>query len=344
MPYTDYKKLKVGIVGAGLMGRWHAKLVTRQGAKIIAIVDGNTTIAKQLAKEIDGTAQVFVDIDSMLADCQLDVLHICTPLNSHFSLAMRAISAGIHVIVEKPMAETAEETKLLLDASEKNNVKICPVHQFGFQDGVMKVISEASSLGDLVHLRFTTGSAGGEGRGKAPLNEIIADIIPHPLSVLQRLCPHYSIDNLDWQGISSCEGELQIMSNAGGVGLDIYISMNSRPTRCEMELFYTKGRAVLNFFHGYVVIEKGSVSRLQKMIQPFVFSLNEFFVAGINITKRIIKKELAYPGLSYLIQDFYRTIIAEEKAPIKSSDSLAIAKIRNEIVSKYLPELSESKK
>ena len=344
MPNTDYSNLKIGIVGAGLMGRWHSKVAMRQGAKILSIVDSNATLATQLSIELGNTAKVFTDIESMLVACQLDVLHICTPLDSHFTLAMKAINAGVHVVIEKPIAENADETKLLLDASKKNNVKICPVHQFCFQDGVQHVISDAASLGELMHMRFTTGSAGGEGDNKATLTEIIADIIPHPLSVLQKLYPQYNFESIDWQGISSREGELQIIGASDGVGLDIYISMNTRPTRCEMELFYTQGRAVLNFFHGYVVIEKGKVSRLQKMIQPFMFSLKEFFVAGVNIIKRIIKKELAYPGLSRLIKDFYSSVITGNESPIKHSDALAIAKAREEVIHKFLPMLSKSKK
>jgi len=337
----NYSTFRVGIVGAGLMGRWHAKNVTRLGAQIVSILDHDPSRAKRLSVELGGDPRVFTSVDDMMTGPNLDIVHICTPLEYHYPIAMLAIEAGVHVIVEKPMATTVLETETLLEAARKRGVKLCPVHQFGFQDGVQDAIDRLDSLGDLLHLRFTTGSAGGEGRNDNDLNKIIANIIPHPISILQRLRPGTRLDISQWSSLHSRDGELLIIGQADGIAIDIYISMNARPTRCEMELFCSKGRIYLNFFHGYSVIERGRVSRVQKMIQPFRFTMKEFLVAGVNISKRGWRRELAYPGLYRLIEEFYKAVKAGEAPPVATAEALDVAIAREELTRRILPDMRE---
>lgn len=335
MSITDYSSLKVGIVGAGLMGRWHSSVIKRLGAETVSIVDTNSVLAQQLADKHKNNPTVFSNIDEMLSSTQLDVIHICTPVESHFPLSMKAIEAGVHLVVEKPLATSVDKTKSILALSAKNNVKVCPVHQFGFQDGTQKAISELGSLGELLHLRFTTNSAGGVGQVDNTLNDIIADVIPHPLSVLQRIRPNINLDSKQWAGIHSRKGELQVVGEADGIGLDIYISMNARPTRCEMELFCANGRIVLNFFHGYALIEKGNVSRIQKLVQPFKYALNQLYVAGLNISKRSLSGEHAYPGLYNLIEKFYSSVENNTASPISAEEILNVAVARDNLVERF---------
>lgn len=335
MSNTDFSKLRVGIVGAGLMGRWHAKYARRLGVQLAAILDHDITLATQLARET-GRAAAYSDVETMLTGAQLDVIHICTPLDSHFSICKRALDAGIHVIVEKPLAATAAETETLLAAASEQNVKLCPVHQFGFQNGVFDSIAALASLGELYHLRFTVASAGGEGRTADELNEIIADVIPHPLSILQRLQPDIDLDTRSWSGVNSRAGELHLIGDTDGIDIDISISMNARPTRCEMILFCSKGTIKLNLFHGYAIIETGNVSRMQKMMQPMRSSLIEFFVAGGNLVKRGMNRETAYPGLKQLLDEFYTAVANNNEPPIPSADMLAVARARDDIVERFL--------
>jgi predicted dehydrogenase len=340
MSNTDYSRLRIGIAGAGLMGRWHAKTAKRLGAKLISILDLEPARAKRLSGELGSGSEIYTNIDDMLSRARLDIIHICTPLISHYPIANHAINAGVHMIVEKPMAASVQETEMLLDASSREGVKLCPVHQFGFQSGVQDAIAELDSLGDLLGLRFTAGSAGGEDLSSGALDDIIADIIPHPLSVLQRLRPGITLDASQWSGVHSRDGELQIIGNADGVSISIYVSMNARPTRCEMELFCENGRIYLNLFHGYAIIERGGVSRIQKVIQPFRYALKELFVAGWNITKRGLTWDFAYPGLTRLIEDFYKAVTTSEALPVSAADALAIAVVRDDITRRHLPGVS----
>ncbi len=340
MSQSKQSSLRVGILGAGLMGRWHSEYARRAGARIVAVADQDIASAGSLSERV--SAQAFSDLDDMLEKSRLDVLHICTPLASHYPLAMRAIRAGVHVFVEKPLTESAEETGLLLGEAEKSGVSVCPVHQFGFQDGLLNAISGFADAGDVLQARFTICSAGGDGRSDSSLDQIVADILPHPLSVMRVIRPGISLATEDWSVLHPRDGELHINAVAGAIGLTIYISMHARPTRCELDIFASRGRTHINFFHGYAASEKGDVSRTRKILQPFQYAGKELYVAATNIAGRGIRREPAYPGLPRLIRDFYTAIETGAAGPIAAEDILAVANARDELIATALPSVASS--
>jgi len=129
--------LRVGIVGAGLMGKWHAHAARNAGGEIVGVADTNRNQAVQLAKRHQ-TAQSFGDLREMLDQKSLDVLHICTPTPSHHTVAEFILQARVNLFIEKPLATTAAETIHLYDLGAENNVRLCPAHQFAFQNGVQR--------------------------------------------------------------------------------------------------------------------------------------------------------------------------------------------------------------
>lgn len=249
---------------------------------------------------------------------------------------MCALQAGVHVVVEKPLADTAAHTAELIEVARKKQLHLCPVHQMSFQHGVRSTLDQLSSLGDILEMRFTTCSAGGEGRDTGMLNSIIADIIPHPLSIIQTLQPDISLSTGSWRGVNARDGELQLIGTNDGVAIDISISMNSRPTRCELDLFCSGGRVYLNFFHGYAVTERGGVSRLQKVVQPFKYSVKEFALAGANAARRLLGNEMAYPGLNTFLDSFYRSVANETAPPVSFDQAYAVAIARDDLAARFL--------
>ena len=124
--------LNVGILGLGFMGMIHYLAYQRlRGAKVAAVceqdpvrrggdwrtIKGNFGPAGELM-DLSGTAQ-YADLDAMLADNRLDLIDICLPTALHASAAIRALSAGKHVVCEKPIALTSADGIAMVDAAEK---------------------------------------------------------------------------------------------------------------------------------------------------------------------------------------------------------------------------------
>jgi len=320
-------KLRAAIIGAGLMGRWHATNVSRVGGEVAFICDVDQHAARSLARNFK-TAQPTARIEEALERNQVDVAHICTPLSNHFGSAAAALKRGIHVLVEKPMTSNCQQTEQLYQLASEHRVLLCPVHQFSFQRGVQKALASLNRIGQLRHFEAIFCSAGGGAKTGEDLDEIVADILPHPLSLMQIFAPG-SLRETNW-GVHHPEaGELRAILNAREISSSIFISMSARPTKAAFRVVGTTGTIHLDLFHGFSVVEAGVVSRWRKILRPFDLSVRTFAGAGMNIVQRTFTREPAYPGLRTLIRNFYAAISCASNPPIQSSDAIEIAATRD---------------
>jgi len=321
----------VAIIGAGLMGYWHGRTARQLGAQLVAIVDPDVGRADALARRlrIGGTA---VNASDVLREGRIDAVHICSPRSTHAALARRAIKSGIHALVEKPLVDSAEETQLLADFARRQKVVLCPVHQIAFQDGVGNAAQTLAQFGDPCVIDIRICSAGGIGRTELELDDILRDILPHPLSVLRKLWPNVRLEAQHWFLRSPRAGELSASGLHAGAHLSMLISLHARPPRFEMTVSGTRGAVQLDFFHGFAVRHDGRVSPFRKAARPFEAALKQFGAAGGNLLGRGLRREFAYPGLRSLTRGFYAAALGEGPPPIPAEDIFAVAAARDAIV------------
>ena len=198
----------VVIVGAGLMGRWHAHAALRAGAEVRAVVDSDQERATHLARAVGG-ARASTSLTEALADGRIDAVHVCTPLPSHESLAAEALAAACHALIEKPLAPDLAATHRLLGAARAAGRLLCPVHQFLFQHGVLRALEQLPSFGPLRHLDLRVCSAGADGRTSEARDEVALEILPHALALAARFCPT-PITEGDWRLRRPRAGELLV--------------------------------------------------------------------------------------------------------------------------------------
>lgn len=335
--------LRSGIIGAGLMGYWHAQAIKRAGGRVCAVVDIDLNAAKRLAARCQARESLS-DVSELLNKKGIDVLHICSPLGTHYKIAELGIEAGLSVLVEKPLTAIASETERLFDRAESKGVLLSPVHQFIFQDGVLKAKKLLPQIGSLLHMEANVCSAGGEGGESRRLDEIIADVLPHPLSLFQTFHPQGLLES-EWLTMRSRGGEFRALANLSGVTASILISMNGRPTDCSFRLIGTEGTIHLDLFHGYMFVEPGQVSRWRKIIHPFDLAGRRFFAVTTNLLKRVLRTEPAYPGLQSLVKAFYSAVENGHGWPvIKKGDALAVALSRDRLLYPVKGEATASSK
>ena len=324
-------KIRAAIAGAGLMGFWHARNIARVGGEVAAVCDVDERAARSLARSHH--ARVYGRIEDALDGGKIDIVHVCTPLSNHFESAAAALSRGVHVLIEKPMAADRQHTEHLYELAAEHRAVLCPVHQFPFQRGVRKALARLGGIGQLRHFEATFCSAGGAGGSREEMDEIVAEILPHPLSLMELFAPG-SLQDHAWIVNRPALGEFCATLTAQEKYFSITISLNSRPTRSILHLLGTSGTIHVDLFHGFCVIEPGEVSRSRKIIRPFDFSIRMLLAAGTNLVERALAWEPAYPGLRELIQDFYAAIESGSKAPIDSSEAIQIAAARDLLTEK----------
>jgi predicted dehydrogenase len=309
------------------MGRWHAWAAERAGGLAPAVADIDRAAASRLAARHKG-ARAFSDVEEMLRATRLDVLHVCSPPDTHYRITELGIDTGLSVIIEKPLTPRAAEAEILFDRAESRGVMICPVHQFLFQDGALHAKASLPRIGRMVHLQSAFCSAGGAGQGDEQLDVIAADILPHPLSLMQAFLPT-GLPESGWEITRPCGGELRVSGEASGISLSILVSMRARPTLCSFQIFGADGTIHMDMFHGYAVVEPGKVSRLRKMIHPFDLAIRTLSAAATNLGLRTIKWQPAYPGLERLVKAFYQAARSGAEPPITRADVMAVARVRD---------------
>jgi predicted dehydrogenase len=109
------QKIRAAVVGVGYLGRFHAqKYAQAQGCELVAVVDARSEAREQVAKEL-GT-QALADHRELLG--RVDAVSVVTPTPAHCAIARDFLSAGIHVLVEKPITETPAQARELIELAK----------------------------------------------------------------------------------------------------------------------------------------------------------------------------------------------------------------------------------
>lgn len=121
------------------------------------------------------------DYEAALADPRIEAVAIATPPHTHYNLVRRALEAGKHVLVEKPLARTSEEAAKLVALADELGLVMMPGHTFVYSPSVNKVrdLIQADELGEIY---FVTSSR--MNLGLYQQDGVVLDLAPHDLSVL----------------------------------------------------------------------------------------------------------------------------------------------------------------
>ncbi len=148
------QSIGIGVAGTGFIGPAHIEGLRRNGMQVLGLVESSPELAASKAAEL-GIPRAYASFDAMLADADIDVVHLATPNVLHHPHAKAALLAGKHVICEKPLAmssaESAELVKLAAELGKVNavnfNIRMYPMVQQA------RSIVQSGELGDLFILQ-----------------------------------------------------------------------------------------------------------------------------------------------------------------------------------------------
>ena len=194
----------VAVVGYGY---WGPNLVRNlwdtPGARLVSVCDLRTerlagVQARYPAVEITGN---YADL---LNDPRVDAIAIATPVSSHFELALKALQAGKHVFVEKPITSTAEQAQRLIDEAQKRNLTLAVDHTFVYTGAVRKMheLVESGSVGDIYYYDSVRVNLG---LFQHDVN-VLWDLAVHDLSIMDYVLPAHPVA-VSATGISHVAGE-----------------------------------------------------------------------------------------------------------------------------------------
>ncbi|GAA0512203.1 oxidoreductase [Paractinoplanes deccanensis] len=136
---------RVALAGAGVIGRHHAMVISQLASalELVAVADVVPSRAAALAAERGG--RPYASLGEALAAEEVDIVVVCTPTGLHGEVAIEALAAGKHVIVEKPAEITVARTDEIIRARDKADKMVTVISQHRFDPSTVRVLDAISS-------------------------------------------------------------------------------------------------------------------------------------------------------------------------------------------------------
>ncbi|WP_028551121.1 Gfo/Idh/MocA family protein [Paenibacillus sp. UNC451MF] len=152
------EKLKVAIIGCGgiAKGKHLPSLVKLEQVELVAFCDIVVERAEQAAEKYGvAGAKVYENYKELLQDRSIQVVHVCTPNDSHADISIAALESGKHVMCEKPMAKTAADARQMAEAAERTGKKLTIGYNNRFRSDslYLKQVCDSGELGDIYYAK-----------------------------------------------------------------------------------------------------------------------------------------------------------------------------------------------
>ena len=142
------KKVKLCLVGCGMIGRIHAQACQKHRDDIeLYVCDLDGEVARTTAEEF-GAAGFFDSYEKVLSDSDIEAVDLCLPHHLHASTTLSAFEAGKHVLLEKPIANSLAEADSIIKAAGKSGLVLAVSENFRFEPGINRAL-EIMGRGDI---------------------------------------------------------------------------------------------------------------------------------------------------------------------------------------------------
>jgi predicted dehydrogenase len=334
------------VVGVGAVAKQHlACLADLDGARVVGVCDLSPAVAESAAERF-GVPAYYTDHRAMLAEVSPDVVHVTTPPAAHFQVAMDALAAGAHTIVEKPMVAAAGQLDELLDAAERLERVAIENYNYVFNPQVREVrrLAESGELGRLAHVEIDLAvDILGEGSPFADRNRphptlgmpggAIADFLPHLASLAYFLVgPHRDVSAV-WskrRDDSPLEvDDMRALVEAERGTATISFSANTQPDGFWLRVHGSRMRVEANLFEPRMTIER--VRSAPPPLFPVLNGLSEIAAVGRaavgGLWGKLSGAPGAYEGLWELIARTYDSIERGTARPVWPADIRAVNRL-----------------
>jgi UDP-N-acetyl-2-amino-2-deoxyglucuronate dehydrogenase len=131
-------KIKIAIVGCGKIGRTHANILTKLSESDFVAVCSRTQKNAEEFGRIYGV-KAYTDVEKMIEESHVEAIIICTPHPIHAKAAVIAARAGVHVVIEKPLASSLEDCDIMISEAKKTKIKLGMISQRRLYPSVQRV-------------------------------------------------------------------------------------------------------------------------------------------------------------------------------------------------------------
>ncbi len=185
--------MRAAVIGTGFIGPVHVEGLRRAGVEVIGILGSSADKSAAAATRL-GIAKGYSNLDELLADKNVDCVHVTSPNQAHFEQAKRSLLAGKHVLCEKPLAMNSLESRALVDVAAKSGLAAGVNYNLRYYPLCIEA-AERRKAGELGQVNHVVGS-------------YVQDWLFHPT-------------DFNWRVLSSASGPLRAIADIGTHWLDL---------------------------------------------------------------------------------------------------------------------------
>ncbi|MBV9183933.1 MAG: Gfo/Idh/MocA family oxidoreductase [Acidobacteria bacterium] len=346
--------LRISLVGCGKAAENHGSQIQHiRDVRLVAVCDREPLMAEQLAARYS-VPKVYVNYSEMLEKERPDVVHIATPPQSHFDLAITAFEHGCHVFVEKPAACSHFETQRLLTAAAASHRKLTVGWGYYFDpiSRDMRRIVDSGAIGEVVHMNSHFGYdllgpfgwpvlSDSDHWVRGLPGKLIQNVADHIFNKIVEFLPGESpvVDTQVWSNYRGCPQlmptEMRVLIKDGSPTATAIMSSTVRPLIHQFQIFGTKGSLSLDFTSGILSANQTPTVRgvIGSLLSGYSDAWRRFAYANGNAA-RLVKGEFGYfSGLQFLMSAFYRSIRQDCAPPISYDLILRVSDLVDRVLS-----------
>lgn len=307
---------KVGVIGVGSISEFHIKpYLENNQVELVALCDMNE---KRLAEKgaLYGVDQLYSDYHELLTNEEIEAVSICTWNNAHAEIAIAALEAGKHVLVEKPLCMTVDEALAVEAAVEKSGkvLQVGFVRRHGDNAKLLKTFIDHDELGEIYYAKTSClrrlGNPGGwfsdiTKSGGGPLIDLGVHMIdicwyfmgkPRPVSVsgntYKKLGNRSHIENLSFyqaadydptlNDVEDLTNALIRFENGASILVDVSFTLQAKKDELYVKLFGEKGGAEIEPELAMVTEKHNTMLNVTPQVDNLGFDVNKAFFNEIN--------------------------------------------------------------
>lgn len=328
-----HPRFRAGMVGAGNICEFHVAAVQAlPDVELVGVTDLDAARAEQAARAWGTTAYPSLQA---LVDAGANVIHVLTPPSAHASVALQAIELGCHVLVEKPLADSADDARRIGAAAREKGVVASVDHSLLYDPQVKLALDRvrAGALGDVVAVDIFQASEYPpyEGGPLPPQYRDAAypwrDIGVHCMYLIQALLG--TIRDVDaewtsrggdrnlaydeWRALVRCER---------GIG-QFHLSWNVRPQQSQIIIQGTRGVTRVDLFAMFQGRRAATPlpKAAERVVNAYKESLRPLAEVPMSVLKFLRKEIQPFQGLRNLVADFYARLAAGGPPPVAIEDA-----------------------
>lgn len=336
--------LKVGVVGCGKMADNHFYQINKiPTCRLVGVCDSELLMARQAAVRA-GINAYYDDVDVFLDSIRPDVVHITTPPQSHYELAMKCVDRGIHIYVEKPFAMDFQETDKVLRAASMKGLKVTVGHNAQFSPAMIqmrKMVSSGYLGGRPIHLEsYYCYNIENKQYAKALLGDSNHWVRRLPGALIQNTISHgiakiveflntdnpevnvlfYVSPTMKSIGEKTIADELRVMiHDRANMSAFMTFSTQIRPAALHQFRIYGPQNGIFVDHNTQTIqgIDNVSYKSYLNYLAPQLKTSCQYFSSAVRNLKALFARRLRTDfGMYYLVRQFYTSIIDDGKPPI----------------------------